>query len=293
MLSLRHEAWALELAPEAGGAVTALRWQGIDVLRPASTGTSDPLAMAAFPLVPFAGRIARGRFTFDGVDVRLPADPAFEPHALHGQGWRRPWQVEHVTAAEALLSFEHAPGDWPWHYLARQHFVLHDTAFALTLELANLSARPMPAGLGWHPYFPAGDASIRADVRRHWPWSVDMTPGGPQPLTPAVDLRSWRAVAGLALDDVFDAGPSGAELRWPGHALTLQASEELRFLVAYTPADAGHFCVEPISHAPDAVNNPRHVGETGLRILDTETSLRAQVRLKITGRDNAETSPHG
>jgi len=66
----------LTLAPHVGGSIRELTWRGEHVLRPASAGaTDDPFEMACFPMVPFANRIARGCFDFDGQTVCLAPNP--------------------------------------------------------------------------------------------------------------------------------------------------------------------------------------------------------------------------
>ena len=56
---------------------------GVDLLRRAPDGADDPLAMASFPLVPYANRIAQGRFAFDGADHQLPRNFGDHPHSIH------------------------------------------------------------------------------------------------------------------------------------------------------------------------------------------------------------------
>ena len=51
--------------------------------------------MACFPLVPYANRIANGRFAFAGDEVQLRRNWDRDPHPLHGQGWRSAWTIEH------------------------------------------------------------------------------------------------------------------------------------------------------------------------------------------------------
>jgi aldose 1-epimerase len=262
-----------------GGSVFWFRCDGRPVLREGDPTAADPLRMAAFPLIPFTGRIDQGRFEFAGLQVRLPPNFPPEPHAIHGQAWQSPWRVEAATTDRAVLSYEHAPDAWPWRYRARQAFVLDGHGLKLDLAVTNLAATAMPAGLGWHPYFPAAGARLEADVGVLWPAGA----GEARPLEAGegADLRRERAVAGLDLDHVYGAGPRGARLTWPGRQVAVRASPELAYLVVYAPKGADHFCVEPWSHVPDAVNRPP--AGTGLRVLAPGETLSASVVLGVAG----------
>ncbi|CAN5706558.1 hypothetical protein BH11PSE6_BH11PSE6_00450 [soil metagenome] len=115
MVTLAGAGWELDLLPALGGAIGALRFQGTDILRPTADSTTDPLQSACFPLVPYANRIAGGRFSFGGRDIRLPLNFGDHPNTLHGFGWQRPWDVVEVAPDRARLTQVHDGGDgWPW-----------------------------------------------------------------------------------------------------------------------------------------------------------------------------------
>ena len=66
----------------------------------------DPTLPAAgwgsFPMVPWAGRIRRGRFRFEGVDHQLPIN--FEQHAIHGTGFEQSWRIDDHDGTRCSLS---------------------------------------------------------------------------------------------------------------------------------------------------------------------------------------------
>src|SRR4029077_2582987 len=77
-----------------------------------------------------------------------------ERHAIHGHGWQARWQVIEAGPTEARLEYRHAAEDGPWPYRATQRFTLGPTSLTVTITLTSETDAPMPAGLGWHPYFP-------------------------------------------------------------------------------------------------------------------------------------------
>ena len=170
------------LDPADGGGVIFLRHRGVDVLRPAPQVRAGPLDLSCFALVPYANRIAHGRFVWDAREVLIAPNMKGDASPMHGDGWLSAWSVAQVADDRIVLELRHAAGAWPWSYLARQTIHADPRGVSFELELTNLSAEAMPAGLGYHPYFPArADARLRADVRGVWltgSTAKKLSPGG-------------------------------------------------------------------------------------------------------------------
>lgn len=256
----------VELLPALGGAVSRFSWDGRDLLRPAPEGTSEVLEAGNFALVPFCNRIREGRFSFGGHDVALSPNLGDHPHALHGQAWRGAWTVVSANETEAALAFDHAPGEWPWAYRAEQRFVLGEQGLRQELSVTNTGAEPMPAGLGFHPYFPApAGTRLQAGVAGVWmidgdclptthvdgPWRSDWAAGAPTAVSELIDncYTGWNGVAALT-------GPDGA-------VTTLTASPDCRWLHVYSPPGADFVCAEPVANRPDPFNGE----DSGIRVL--------------------------
>jgi aldose 1-epimerase len=288
LTTLRLGDTELVLAPGIGGSVVSFRVAGADYLRPGSRESLEkrnPLGLAAFPLFPFSGRIANGRFRCGSRDVALLPNFPPEPHAIHGQGWQSVWRIAERGESSAALVYDHDGREWPWVYRAEQRFALIDGGIVLSLSLTNLDDSPMPGGLGWHPYFPKEDALLSADVREIWPSGEDPISQRPVLLDPPSDLRSSRAVSELRLDNGFNVGAGASVIRWPSRTsgLELTASAELRHLVVFTPPTESYFCVEPVSHAPNAVNSALAPEVTGYRELHPSETLSAKIELRVKG----------
>lgn len=281
MIFLRHDGFELGLMPDAGGCVALFRHQSADLLRTATSRA--PTDMAAFPLFPFSGRIGHGRFTWQGRTVQLDANFPPEPHAIHGQAWLAEWDTVAVTADRALLRYVHAGDTWPWAYRAEQHFRLGPNGLMLDLSLTNLSGEAMPAGMGWHPYFPSAGAEIEADTAVVWETGPDMLPRPPRAPVAAEQLRSSVPVSRLALDTPFTTGSRPVTIRWPAQRrmLRMLPDDTLRFLIVYTPPGKDFFCAEPVSHVPDMVNLAAPAEETGLVALGPGETLKGTIRLEL------------
>jgi aldose 1-epimerase len=280
---LRAGAMRLELNPSAGGSIAALEWDGRPILRKAMSGSANVLDMASFPLVPYVNRIRGGNFTFRGREVRIAPNMAGDPSPLHGQGWLNPWQVEEASATTAVLRFQHAPGEWPWAYEARQEFVLDERRLTLLLTCRNLSQEPMPCGLGQHPYFPCGpETRIDTGVTHVWTIDEHVLPVERIPARGRFDLRR-QLVCGQDLDHGFD-GWGGlvwmGDPDWP-YDLIL-SSVSAGFFQLYSPKDGGIFVAEPVTHANAALNAPESQwAELGMRVLAPNQELWLDMRLEV------------
>lgn len=257
IVRLDAHGWSLGLRPDLGGAAAFLRRNGRDVLRAAPEDADDPLQMGCFPLVPFANRIAQGRFSFEGRTVRLPVQSRFAPHALHGTGWTVPWSVEAEADDAITLACEHPPGDWPWAFTARQKFTLTSQAMRIELSVRNASNSRMPAGLGLHPFFPIGPEA-RLRLRSEAVWLSGET------LIPTVErlpafLFDWSDNSRIADAPFIDHCYAG----WDGSA-ALSGSDGTVDLTAhgadhvhvFAPPGDDFICIEPVTHRPDAINGP-------------------------------------
>ncbi|MGF6769513.1 aldose 1-epimerase [Paraburkholderia sp. GAS199] len=278
LVTLSAGAMRVVLAPDVGGALAAyyectadgpLHW-----LRPATRAAfeqRDPLRMASFPLFPYCNRIRDARFEFEGETIDLGGnDPRFA-HALHGNAWRQPWRVGARTASSVELHFEHEPdasivGDWPFRYRATQRFELIGDALRVTLSAQNLADRPMPFGMGHHPYYPrTANTLIYADVQAMWHADANVLPTHLGPHAAVDALRHGMSADAFDLDNNFANWSHEATIAWPDEhrRLTMIADAPFDHMVVFAPANDPQLCVEPVTNTTDCFNatGPRdHVG---------------------------------
>jgi len=289
LVRLCHGAFELEVCPGVGGSLTAFRYRGRDLMRPAGPALvagAEPEAASSFPLVPFSNRIADCRFGFQGRVYELPPNFPPEPHAIHGQGWQHPWTVAEAGADRAVLDFAYRIAGTPFDYRARQILALGDHGLDLTLEVTNAGAGPMPAGLGMHPYFVrTPGVTLRARIAHVWLMDERSIPTRPAPLPADWDFARAPRVADLAMDHCFDGWDGRAELHWPETGVTLAIEAEPLFghLVIYIPPGQDFFCVEPVSHVNDGFNlADRGVVGTGVRVLAPGETLRGRIGFHVS-----------
>ena len=276
------------IAPRVGGCLTSFDANGQAMMRHADEQADNPLEMACYPLLPFIGRIAFGHFHFDGHDVTLRAHPISTPHALHGEGWQHPWRVIEHSAAHARLGFTHRANTgngWPWDFEASETFTLDETSLTITLEIENTSRSSMPAGLGLHPFFEARlEARLTGDLPYIWETAPDTLPTNRAEVTAVRNFKQGRRVAPLTLDHCFSGGTDPLDIEWNDRALGLRIHRgEAPHTVIYTPQDHDFFCVEPVTHIPNAVNRQEPQEVTGLKILSPGERLHLNCRFEVEG----------
>jgi aldose 1-epimerase len=286
VIALTAGDWRATLAPEQGGAVLSLDWRDQPVFRPTPDGATDMLETACFPLVPYANRIADGRFTFEGRSVELPALERFAPHALHGDGWLLPWTVESQRANEVEMTLYWPGGTdgWPWPWRARQTVELTAQGLTITLSVTNTGAAVMPAGLGLHPYFHRrGDSCLTLSAEGVW---ITDSREIAKRLAPVAEVADWSSGLALAdapfVDHAYAGWTGEAVLDGDGRKVTLSADGPARWTQVYAPVDADFICIEPVTHRPDAHNAP--AGEaSGLSLLTPGETLSLALQISATG----------
>ena len=290
LVPLRSGDLELDLAPAIGGCVSGFRLRrggGAEPLfRESRLPLTDVLDSASYPLVPFSNRVRDGRFTFRGREVRLSPNLSPQPHPLHGQGWRAAWTVVSASVASAELVLEHAPGEWPWAYEARQTFDLDETGLTVVLSATNRSEEVMPCGLGLHPYFPS-NAETLLDTATTGVWTIDaeVMPVERQEPVGRYALRA-RRIDAADLDNGYDGWSGEATIIWPDRKLALRfsAPEATRFQV-YSPPGGGVFVAEPVENANDVFSQPEERWpELGLKLLAAGDTASLRTRFELVTR---------
>ncbi len=283
LLTLRTGRLGVELAPAAGGSVARFTCGDVDVLRPM---TAEAVASgrgnnaAIYPLVPYSNRIRDGRLVFGSEVIEIARNWPGIDHPMHGDGWAHAWQVVRSDARSAEIVYEHeragAEGGWPFRYRARQHYRLDEASFSIRLSIENLEDRPVPAGIGLHPFFVRDpDCALTCHPSFVWRTDPEVLPVERIPVPPEWDFANGRKPDSVMLDNCFDGWDGRASIVWPTRRLRLdiEATEPFRHLVIYAPVGQRFFCVEPVSHAN---------GQVGLAALPAGSTLAGETVCRLS-----------
>jgi aldose 1-epimerase len=239
VLTLTSRRATAQISPADGARLASLVVDGHELTLTGSS-TDHPLMWGSYPMVPYAGRIRRGRFTFQGREYTLPI--GLEPHAIHGTGYLAEWEVLEDGSQRHVF-----PPAWPFGGHAIQRVVLTDDDITFQLEVH--AEQPMPVSVGWHPWWVR---PVEADFRARWMYEKDPEdiPTGrllPPPPGP------W--------DDIFTGMEEFPRLRFP-NGLTVVVESDCDHWVLYDkPSHA--LCVEPQSGPADALTQAPRIVEPG------------------------------
>ncbi|APG62046.1 hypothetical protein LPB140_03575 [Sphingorhabdus lutea] len=228
------------------------KYDGIPIFTPHRPYDLTPLGLSCFTLIPFSNRIKNGGFNFHGQFYPIPPNftLADKVNPIHGYGLTAKWQIIEQDEHRVQLTLRHEKGDWPWDFRAIQIYELLPHGFRHEIIIQNMNDTPMPAGIGYHPYFPNKDARLVhgfdgfvsensmgvADT-----WSAQSDP---------INLQSAQTI-----DCDFTGMNGPLKIIWPTHQVELTPSSNLPITHIYIPAGEDYFCIEPVSHVTDAFNN--------------------------------------
>ena len=284
ILTLTHGADRCDLVPAIGGGIAGWSVNGMAMLRAASAASlaaRDPFGMASFPLVPYSNRIDNGRFEWQGARFALPRNFYPEPHAIHGVGFERPWQVCTRSSDAATLVLNHRPcSSWPFAFEAQQRITLGPRLMTIEMSALNLADQPVPLAFGHHPYFPAEGAWLKFHARNLWLVGDDGLPSMRVKPFGKFDYSTGMPVSRGDIDHCFTGWDGEAEIAWPDRHLALQidASDSLRCAVVYIRGGRDGFCFEPVPHIIDAANRPER--EDAMPVIEPGQAFTATIRLR-------------
>ena len=254
-LSLRSDRLHAEIAPQ-GGSVTRLDLRNGDAVLP----ILHPSDGAMHPLLPFANRVPGNVIDLVDPPLRLQANVPGESCALHGIGWQRAWHFTEVKKDRCALELIVSSDEWVFGFRAVQAFSVAGGEFHATLAIENTSDRPIPAGLGFHPYFfRAPRMQLQFRAARFWLEGPGHLPTDAISLPPELDFAAPAPLPETWRNNCYSGWDGLAKIHDPARGLevTLRAGGPLRELMLYTPPGAEYFCLEPQSHTTGAMTRAR------------------------------------
>ena len=284
-IELRYGAMRCVVLPGNGGSLAGW-WHGERALlreTPAREWAhGDPTSLAGFPLVPFSNRVAGGSFKWAGKTIHLRLNRAGEPHALHGIGWQRAWDLTRQASDSLVMELVyHGDPDWPWPFTARQEIALSSRGLTITLSARNMADEAVPLAIGYHPYFERCAARLALAAERVWHADADNLPLRGEVPADAFDLSDGPDVENRAIDNCYEGVEWPVRISWHGCAeeLLIDGSDGLPCAVVYSNGAADALCVEPVAHLSNALNIPSAASPMPVAAPGQEISCRITMTL--------------
>lgn len=241
-LRIRTSQQTLEFDPSLGGRAVSWLVDGRSMLVRAS---DDPIEFGMYPMAPWAGRVRGNAIASHHIDPSL--EPSVHelrvnnpPWALHGVCLDAPIDAWEQVSDACLRMSQSIPG-WPARLLTEWRLDGWTAVSRLTVE----ADAPVPALMGWHPWFPA---TMDGRPAR---WSLTGSMAVRDGAFPSGELREWTG--GSRVDDAFLVPDRCVRIDWGSIALAIHSSDP--WFVVYDERDDA-LCVEPQNGPPNAFDTP-------------------------------------
>lgn len=270
-------------------------------------------------LFPYPNRIENARFSWEGKEYHLPKNDNIQKNNIHGFACRSAFRVidQGCDKASAWVTGEfHLFKDfpecreyWPVDAVLKLTYRLTEDSLAMGAEVRNPDNKPLPFGLGYHPYFQlpflsgldAEDCSLSCPASSYWRLNECLPDGRKIPVDPARDLNRLRLLRGFQVDDIltdlpkFTPGPDGLLERGrvvgaKKHALALRCDAAWRDMVVFTPGARTSVCIEPYTCVTNAINLQAQGFDTGLLVLKPGEVHRSQFVMRVEPMDQFKES---
>ncbi|MBX2876496.1 MAG: aldose 1-epimerase [Saprospiraceae bacterium] len=286
---------ALKVIPGHGACLLDLTLGGVSILDSYKTPGEMDLnnwCKSRF-LFPFPNRLKHGTYHWEDQIYQFPVNDGQTGNALHGLGMDKEFRYTHLDLKEDTATIECTyKGDgqdpaYPFRFSFVVRFTLNkEDEFSLEMSFQNLHSSPIPAGMGWHPYFKLDDEGVNRLQLGFPPCEmigIDpyMIPTGKRYAYDRFEKK--RTIQAEVLDNCFLLSNPGQKaelvLNNDQHQLTYWQEAGLHkfnYVQVFTPPHRASIAIEPMTCNIDAFNN----GD-GLVKLHPGEKIQASCGLKI------------
>lgn len=273
----------VSIAPSLGNRAFALNVHGKNLLYfpspdVASFRDSGARQLNGIPfLAPWANRMAGGGFWAHDRNYRFNPDlgtvhPGSNGIAIHGMLTSSPlWEVielgadAHSARVTSRLQFWKYPdlmANWPFAHEYKMTYTLANGILEVNTQVINLSAKPMPVVLGFHPYFnlpdaPRSEASVHIPAHKHVETDANLVATGE--LTPA-NLPDWVSLKERTFDDGYtdlareSDGRADFSVKAGSKKIDVLYGFRYQVAVVYAPPNQPFICFEPMAAVTNGAN---------------------------------------
>lgn len=241
------QAW---VDPAEGMNLVRLYMHGHEWIHEDETRKNEKKTYGVPVLYPTPNRIENGRFTFMGKEYAadMHGFVRFMPFEITQQGQTE--EGAFVTGRLVFAKGTPAYEKFPWESVLQLTIRLDEKGAHWEYKVENRDEKPLPYSFALHPLFIwEKGVSIKVDADLLMEKTEEKLPTGR--LLPldgrAEDLRKKKETAETDLDDIYVKSPCHAEIEYParGRRLVINASDEFKCMVVFTPQGQPFYCAEP------------------------------------------------
>lgn len=270
-LSLARGPWRAEIAPELGGNLTKLEWNGQAVLQ-AIDAADDPYLYGAPILLP-ANRTRGGRFRFEGREYALPVNEPAGPAHLHGRVHDASFALVRADADAVELRLDAGEALYPFPFRLEVRYRLCDAGLRADYEITNAGDGAMPLTFGLHTTFIAPERFSVPIDREQERDARNLPTGAYRPLNAQQQayVRGCDS-RGARISGYFSSAGTTAQI---GDFRYVAEGGFDHWVLYNGGGDRGFLCVEPQCGAVDGLNLPG-----GCRVLAPGEALKLRTQLR-------------
>ena len=214
---------------------------------------------AAAILFPFASRIEKGAYQFDGKTYQLDCNQA-GINALHGLVYNKTFTVinQKVTDSTAAVTMVYTetnpPKGFPFQYALEVTYTLSENNVGIAIKVTNLDTTPFPFTLGWHPYFYTehlAESVVKFNSHQQVAFDEKLITKELVLFTNEGDF----AIENKQLDDCFVMNDAVIEFETNEYQVTITSDAAQNYLQMFTPPHRMLIAIEPMTGISNSFNN--------------------------------------
>jgi len=213
-------------------------------------------------LFPFANRINKGQYKYQGALYQLECNETTRGHAMHGLVYQQAFDLLDSTTSKdvGIIRFEyqqnHQAVGFPFPFKTILTYTLKKNSLTLEVAVENIGSRSFPFSLGWHPYFYSTnleESTLSMKSEQQIQTDEAMIP---------IRIQANNFPNPLQLDqEEFDTGfileAPEVYYKTPEYQLRMSIEQDMNkpYVQLYIPAHRQSIAIEPMTAATDCYNN--------------------------------------
>jgi aldose 1-epimerase len=213
-------------------------------------------------LFPFANRINKGQYDYQGTSYQLDCNETARGHAMHGLVYRQAFDLLDSSMNEdvGIVRFVYRQGNqaagFPFPFKIVLTYTLRKESLSLEVAVENTGTQSFPFSLGWHPYFYSTnleESILLMKSQTQIQTDETMIPIGIQ----ANDFPNPLPLNQEEFDTGFILETSEVQYKTPDYQLKMNLEQYMSkpYVQLYIPKHRQSIAIEPMTAATDCYNN--------------------------------------